>query len=148
FTVGLLHAMKAHLGVFQSAEELAAEASSIEIEDLKEPIGKQDQYAAAYGGLSVIRFLPSGHVNVEPIICAESVKKNLEPQTMLIYTGVTRSASKILSEQKQNTSSKRDQLREMKNLVPKLKTILESGENLDEFGRILHEGWELKKLMA
>ncbi len=148
FTVGLLHAMKGHLDIFQSAEELAAEASKIEIEDLREPIGKQDQYAAAYGGLSVIRFLPSGEVNVEPVICSEMVKKELEAQTMLFYTGVTRSASKILSEQKENTLSRIDFLRDIKSLVPKLKAILESGKNLDSFGRILNDGWELKKKMA
>lgn len=148
FTVGLLHAVKAHLGIFQSAEDLAAEASRIEIEDLKEPIGKQDQYAAAYGGLSVIRFFPTGQVSVEPVICSTQTKKDLEAQTMLFYTGVTRSASKILSEQKENTSSRRDFLREMRDMVPKLKDILESGKNLEVFGQILHEGWELKKKMA
>lgn len=148
FTVGLLHAMKAHLGIFQSAEELASEASKIEIEDLKEPIGKQDQYAAAYGGLSVIRFLPSGQVSVEPVICPEHVKRDLESQTMLFYTGVTRSASKILSEQKENTNARRDYLRGMRDFVPQLKSILESGKSLESFGSILHEGWQLKKQMA
>jgi len=148
FTVGLLHAIKGHLGLFQSAEDLASEASRIEIEDLKEPIGKQDQYAAAYGGLSVIRFLPSGDVSVEPVICSESVRKDLESQTMLFYTGITRSASQILTEQKSNTSGKRDYLRQMKEYVPKLKSILEAGQSLETFGRILHEGWELKKQMA
>jgi D-glycero-alpha-D-manno-heptose-7-phosphate kinase len=148
FTVGLLHAVKAHLGIFQSAEDLASEASSIEIEDLREPIGKQDQYAAAYGGLSVIRFLPGGPVSVEPVICADAVKKELEAQVMLFYTGRTRAASQILSEQKRNTESRREELREMRDLVPKLKAILESGRGLEAFGRILHEGWELKKKMA
>ena len=148
FTVGLLHAMKAHLGIFSSAEDLAAEASSIEIEDLKEPIGKQDQYAAAYGGLSVIKFLPGGAVNVEPVICTEGVKHELESQTMLFYTGVTRSASKILNEQRENTGVRRDYLRGMRDFVPQLKSILESGKSLDRFGQILHEGWQLKKQMA
>ncbi|MGE3975720.1 MAG: GHMP kinase [Bdellovibrionales bacterium] len=148
FTVGLLHAMKAHEGTFQSAEDLAAEASRIEIEDLKEPIGKQDQYAAAYGGFNVTRFLPSGQVKVEPVICPEKTLIELEQSTMLFYTGQTRSASKILSEQKENTNAKRDFLRSMKNMVQPMAKILQNGEPLKAFGERLNEGWELKKQMA
>lgn len=148
FTVGLLHAMKAQLGVFQSAEDLAREASEIEVVQLKEPIGKQDQYAAAYGGLSLIRFLPAGEVRVDPIICSPKIRQELEASVMFFYTGVTRSASKILGEQSENTSSKMEHLREMKKHVLELKNILESGKPLKRFGEILHEGWRLKKSMA
>jgi D-glycero-alpha-D-manno-heptose-7-phosphate kinase len=148
FTVGLLHAMKAHIGEFQSAEDLGSEASHIEIEDLKEPIGKQDQYAAAYGGLQYIRFLPSGEVSVEPVICAKDTKRELEASMMVFYTGTTRSASGILSEQKSNTDKKRETLREMKNLAYKLKQALESGGKVSKAGELLHEGWMLKKTLA
>jgi D-glycero-alpha-D-manno-heptose-7-phosphate kinase len=148
FTVGLLHAMKAHMGVFQSADDLAKEASHIEIVELKEPIGKQDQYAASYGGLQLIRFLPNGEVRVDPVICPDKTKKDLESSVMFFYTGVTRSASKILGEQSENTSAKMDFLREMKSHVLKLKTILEQGEKLQKFGEILNAGWKLKKNMA
>ncbi len=148
FTVGLLHAMKAHIGLFQSSEQLASEASRIEIEDLKEPIGKQDQYAAAYGGLQYIRFLPSGEVSIEPVICAGENKRRLESSMMVFYTGQTRSASEILKTQSANTGQKRESLREMKNLAFRLKGVIESGTNTHEVGRLLHEGWMLKKGLA
>jgi D-glycero-alpha-D-manno-heptose-7-phosphate kinase len=148
FTVGLLHAIKAHIGQFQSAEELAAEASEIEIEDLKEPIGKQDQYAAAYGGLQYIRFLPSGEVSCEPVICSRDTKNALEKSMLIFYTGMTRSASGVLSEQKSNTDRKRETLREMKNLAYRLKQSLESNGSMTQVGELLHEGWMLKKTLA
>ena len=148
FTVGLLHAMKAHNGKFTSAEDLASEASRIEIEDLKEPIGKQDQYAAAYGGLQYIRFLPNGEVSVEPVICAGDTKRELAASMMVFYTGITRSASGVLSEQKQNTQSKRETLRAMKGLAYRLKGVLESGHPIAKAGELLHEGWMLKKTLA
>lgn len=148
FTVGLLHAMKAHIGQFQSAEQLASEASHIEIEDLKEPIGKQDQYAAAYGGLQYIRFLPSGEVSAEPVICSKQTKAALQSSMMVFYTGMTRSASGVLAEQKSNTDKKRETLREMKNLAYRLKCVLESGQGIDKVGELLHEGWMMKKTLA
>jgi D-glycero-alpha-D-manno-heptose-7-phosphate kinase len=148
FTVALLHAMKAHIGRFQSAEELAAEASHIEIEELREPIGKQDQYAAAYGGLQYIRFLPSGEVSAEPVICSKETKRGLQESVLLFYTGLTRSASGVLSEQKENTASKRETLRAMKGLAYRLKQILESGDKIDRVGELLHEGWMMKKTLA
>ena len=148
FTVGLLHAMNAHIGIFQSAEELAAEASRIEIEELGEPIGKQDQYAAAYGGLQFIRFHPSGQVSVDPVICQAETKRALEGSMLLFYTGMTRAASQVLSEQKSNTDRKRETLREMRNLAYKLKGILEANRGMKEVGDLLHEGWLLKKTVA
>ncbi|MES2962645.1 MAG: GHMP kinase [Bdellovibrionota bacterium] len=148
FTVGLLHAMKAHIGQFTSAEDLASEASKIEIDDLREPIGKQDQYAAAYGGLQYIRFLPSGEVSVEPVICPSGTKKELESSMLVFYTGQTRSASGVLSEQKSNTDRKRETLREMRTLAAKMKEVLESGKPVAKAGELLHEGWMLKKTLA
>jgi D-glycero-alpha-D-manno-heptose-7-phosphate kinase len=148
FTVGLLHALKAHIGQFQSAESLAAEASQIEIEDLLEPIGKQDQYAAAYGGLQYIRFLPSGEVSCEPVICSRETKASLEQSILLFYTGMTRSASGVLSEQKSNTNQKRETLREMKNLAGRMKYALENHGSTTQVGELLHEGWMLKKTLA
>lgn len=148
FTVGLLNALHSHQGRPQTAEALAAEASRIEIQDLGEPIGKQDQYAAAFGGLQTIRFLPSGDVETNPVVCSESTYKELESSVMMFYTGVTRSASKVLTEQKKNTVSKRDVLREMKNGALKLKKILEESKGLKSFGEVMHEGWLLKKSLA
>lgn len=148
FTVSLLHALKGHLGLFQSAEDLAREASQIEIEDLKEPIGKQDQYAAAFGGLRFIRFLPSGEVSAEPVICSDDTKRALESHLLVFYTGVTRSASGVLAEQKSNTGLKRETLREMRDLAVRMKTSLEKNEPIRISGELLHEGWRLKKTLA
>ncbi len=148
FTVALLHAMSAHNGQFRSAEDLAAEACRIEIEDLREPIGKQDQYAAAVGGLQYIRFLPSGEVSCEPVICSRQTKSALQSSMMLFYTGMTRSASGVLSEQKSNTAGKRETLRAMRDLALRLKKILENGEDISRVGELLHEGWMLKKTLA
>jgi D-glycero-alpha-D-manno-heptose-7-phosphate kinase len=151
FTVGLLHALKAHLGIFQSAETLAAEASQIEIEELKEPIGKQDQYAAAYGGVQFIRFLPSGKVSVEPVIMSPDKLQKFESCLLMFYTGLTRSASSILAEQKANTLSldKRRFLREMKSLAEVMRVELQSPNvSFETVGKLMDDGWLLKKEMA
>ena len=148
FTVGLLHALKAHLGEAQTAELLAAEACRIEIEELREPIGKQDQYAAAFGGLRTIRFLPNGEVIADPVICSQRTFELLEASVMIFFTGYSRSASVILTEQKDNAKSKLSVLREMKAGALRLKRLLEAGGDLKEAGEILHEGWLLKKSLA
>lgn len=148
FTVSLLHALKGHLGTFQSSEELAREASEIEIIDLKEPIGKQDQYAAAFGGLRYIRFLQSGEVSAEPVICTANTKRALEEHMVVFYTGVTRSASEVLKEQKSNTDKKRETLREMRELALRMKVSLENNESIQRSGELLHAGWQLKKTLA
>lgn len=148
FTVGLLHAMRAHLGQFCSAEELAEEASHIEINQLKEPIGKQDQYAAAFGGLRIYRFLPSGKVSVEPVTLPSSLLHQLESSCMMFYTGKTRSAASVLTEQRQNVTQKRVGLREMRELVFRMRDLLYTRGKLSEFGALLNEGWQIKKSMA
>lgn len=148
FTVGLIHALKAHLGQSQTAEDLAREACRIEIEVLKEPIGKQDQYAAAKGGLQFIRFLPSGEVIADPVICSEKMVRELEQSLLLFFTGFSRNASDILREQKGNTRSKADILREMKAGAVRFKGILETSGRLENAGAVLHEGWQLKRGMA
>lgn len=148
FTVGLLHALKAHVGSSQTAESLAKEACRIEIEELKEPIGKQDQYSAAFGGLQFIQFKKSGEVITSPVICSEKTYHDLEASVLLFFTGFSRSASQILSEQSKNTKSKMDVLREMKAGALKIKKILEEGSHLETFGRVMHDGWMMKKSLA
>ncbi len=90
-------------GLHAGAERLAREACQIEIDVCRKPIGKQDQYIAAYGGLQCIRFNPDGSVWVDPIVCKPETKAELERRLLLFYTGITRSADTILEEQKQNT---------------------------------------------
>ncbi|MCC6277351.1 MAG: GHMP kinase [Oligoflexia bacterium] len=148
FTVGLLNALKSYLGKLSTAESLASEACAIEIDELKEPIGKQDQYIAAYGGLQFIRFLPSGEVRVEPVVCSTQKRKALEAHTLLFFTGKTRDAKSVLKEQSENTSAKRQTLREMAAIAKKLRGSLENDQSLENFGRLLHDAWLLKKSVA
>jgi D-glycero-alpha-D-manno-heptose-7-phosphate kinase len=148
FTVGLLNALYAYTGTYAPPERLAAEACEIEIDLVGEPIGKQDQYIAAYGGLQHIRFNPDETVFVDPIVCPRALKDALSGRLMLFYTGVTRSASEILSEQRKETGNKLDTLRRMRGLADEIRRVLVHGRPLDEFGRLLHEGWVLKRELA
>lgn len=150
FTVGLLHALHAYRKEFSTPESLGEESCEIEIGILKEPIGKQDQYAAAYGGLNFIQFYSDGSVSVDPIICSKETRKGLERNILVFYTGITRSASKILEKQRDNTANEKKKFETMKRMVKlahALKDELQKN-NLDVFGRILHENWMLKKEMA
>ena len=118
------------------AERLAREACQIEIELCGKPIGKQDQYIAAYGGLQYIQFNPDESVYVDPIICPPSVRKQLQERFLLLYTGLTRSADKILKEQQRNTQedeSRRQMLRAMTQLAGELRDSLYRGDLLAGF---------------
>lgn len=149
FTVGLLHTLYCYLGKFASKERLAYEACQVEIEKLGNPIGKQDQYAAAYGGLNFIEFNRDDSVSVSPIIMENETKKALEENLVMFYTGLTHDANKILAEQKKNISQqdKMHNLIEMCNLARALKSSLEDNE-LSDFGKILNEGWIKKRELA
>jgi D-glycero-alpha-D-manno-heptose-7-phosphate kinase len=150
FTVGLLHTLAAHNGRYASKEFLGATACDIEINRLKEPIGKQDQYAAAYGGLNFITFLPDETVNIERLVLNPAKFKELQDNLMMFYTGDVRSASLILKEQSSNTSGnsgKRDNLRKMVRLAQELRRELEQN-NIDAMGEVLHQSWIYKKELA
>lgn len=148
FAVGLLHALYAFKGQHVTAEQLAKDACKIEIDILGEPIGKQDQYAAAYGGLQHIQFNPDESVYVNPVICPEEIKGKLKNNLLLFYTGITRKASRILTKQKNDTIKKLDYLRKIRDLAYKIKEILIKGANLDEIGEVLHQNWLLKKQLV
>ena len=145
FTVGLLDALYAFQGKSVSPERLAQEACKIEIEILKEPIGKQDQYAAAYGGLNYIQFNSDESVFVKPVISSREVKDELSNNLMMFYTNITRKASDILTRQTENTKYKKQNLRKMKEIAVDIKVILNEGKRLDKIGNILHQEWLLKK---
>jgi D-glycero-alpha-D-manno-heptose-7-phosphate kinase len=150
FTVGVLHALYSYKGRFVSKELLAREACEIEIGKLQECIGKQDQYASAYGGLNFISFYPDGEVNVEPIIMPSSMWQTLEKRLVLYYLGGHRSAGDILLQQDQDTVQKVDVFEKLKKIAElgvALRNSLQSGD-LDSFGSILHEGWMLKKELS
>lgn len=148
FTVGLLNALYAYKGTYVSAERLAREACKIEIEMLREPIGKQDQYAAAYGGLNYIQFNKDDSVFVDPLICSKETKEFLNNNLVLFYTGVTRSTGEILVDQKQNTGSKYEVLSEMREMTNNFKRIISGGKDLNSIGKLLDKSWNLKKQMS
>jgi D-glycero-alpha-D-manno-heptose-7-phosphate kinase len=146
-TVGALHAMYAYQGEIVSAERLAREACTIEIDVLKKPIGIQDQYIASYGGLRFIDFLPDGEVNVERIKLSAESQRSLNDNFLLFFTGVSRSSSSILNEQKNNIKDRRSELREIKQMAYQARKDVEQG-NFDSFGELMNESWDLKKRLA
>lgn len=145
FTVGLLHALHAFQGHVVTAERLAAGACEVEIEKLQEPIGKQDQYIAAYGGLQMIRFQPDGHVCVDPVICPAETKRELNRRLVVFYTGRTRSAREVLARQRSRAGEHAGALRKMCEIARQLRDILTLGTDLNAFGELLHNAWEIKK---
>jgi len=150
YTVGLLKALYAHTGQHVGAERLAREACQIEIERCGKPIGKQDQYIAAYGGLQYIQFNPDEAVFVDPVICNPETREKLQEGLLLLYTGLTRSAGEVLREQKANTETDeetRRTLRLMTRLAEELRRAL-CRNDLDCFGQVLHQGWLEKKKLA
>ena len=147
FTVGLLHSLHAFLGNNVSADRIAKEACEIEIDKNGAPIGKQDQYAAAFGGLNVINFNCDGSVTVEPINLLPNIKEDFQNHLLMFFTGKERSANTILSEQKQNITNKFELLKKMSDSVPVFKNALEKGD-FEKLGGILHQNWLLKKELA
>jgi len=146
-TVGLLHAMYAYQGILVTAETLAREACHIEIDVLGKPIGKQDQYIAAYGSLRRFEFHADGTVGCEAITLPEEKRRRFGESLMLFYTGITRQADVILSEQKANIDEKRLFLDRIKNQVAEVESCLLSG-SMNKIGRLLQAGWGWKKEMT
>lgn len=150
FTVGLLHALHAYAERYASAEQLAREACEIEIERCGEPIGKQDQYAAAFGGLNFIRFHEDDSVSVEPILCKRETLRTIQDHILVFYTGITRSASDVLKHQQSAVASekkKQSVMRKMVALAEQMKSELQRNR-AGAFGEIIHEGWLLKKSLT
>ena len=150
FTVGLLLALHAYKGEDISKEDLAKEACEIEIDILGEPIGKQDQYAAAYGGLRQYTFKSDGTVDIEVVNLTQDKRQELEESLLLFFTGTTRSASKILKEQSEslsNDESKTIAMQQMVGMVPQLLSELLQG-NVASLGDYLDKGWNIKRHLA
>lgn len=149
FTVGLINAICAHVGKGTDKEYLASGACDLEIGRLGEPIGKQDQYAAAYGGLNYYRFNRDGTVDVEPLDMHPDDIRSIESSVMMFYTGMTRKASAILAEQSSNISRGAAEERQIKlcKLTDSLRENLEAG-NLDSLGKVLDESWRIKRTLA
>ncbi len=150
FSVGLLHALHAYQGRYRSKAELAAEACELEIDILKEPIGKQDQYAAALGGMNLLRFLPDENVEIEPVAARPEILASIQKSLLMFHTGISRSASAILRQQNDEMSRDRgkyDTLSKMVDMVPVLRREIMSG-NVNAVGDVLHESWLLKKSLS
>jgi len=146
-TVGLLHALFAYQGRQVSGEELAERACTIEIERCGKPIGKQDQYIAALGGIRDIRFGPGEEVVAEELALSTAERRALQQQIMLFYTGVTRSADRILAEQTANIETTRPQLDLLRDLAGFAVERLRSGD-VDAIGPAMRESWEAKRKLA
>lgn len=149
FTVALLQLLHTYKGEFISKYDLAKEACDVEINRLGDPIGKQDQFAAAFGGLNYYDFMPNGTVNVEPIIMSGDSFNKLENNILMFYLGGTHSASAILKEQSSNVKAvdKAQIQLKMCDITKVLKSELQKN-NVDAMGELLHENWMLKKTLA
>ena len=147
FTVGLLNALAAYCSKYLSKDSLAREACKIEIEKLKGNIGKQDQYAAAYGGLNLIEFNTDNTVEVRPILCETEIKDELNQSLMLFYLGKRiDDAGDIISTY--DFKGRWQALRDMRDLAYEMKDVLEEGKILSDFGLLLDESWKLKKSLS
>jgi D-glycero-alpha-D-manno-heptose-7-phosphate kinase len=146
-TVGLLHALFAYQGQQVSAEELADRACRIEIEHCGKPIGKQDQYIAAFGGIRDIHFGPGEEVIPEQLMFPAAGRRALQEQIMLFYTGITRSATPILAEQNANVEATRAQLDLLCDLAGFAADRLRNGD-VDAIGPAIRESWEAKRKLA
>ena len=150
FTVGLLHALHAYCHQYVSREDLSADACKVEIDLCKEPIGRQDQYSAAFGGLNFLQFYPDDRVTVQPILCAKPAMERLQQSIIVFYTGVARDTRSILAKQSQAIESdplKRKIVERIASLAYTLNRELQNNR-LDTLGEILHENWMLKKELA
>ncbi len=148
FTVTFLHALNAFKNRLSSKEGLANEACRLEIDILKEHGGKQDQYAAAFGGINLIQFNADESVNVRPLPISEENRENLLNHLMLFYLGGNRSGSPILRDQSNNSHQNTDALIQMRDQAIEVAEILTSKPPYDRIGDVLFRGWELKRNLA
>jgi D-glycero-alpha-D-manno-heptose-7-phosphate kinase len=147
FSVALINALYAHRRIFVPKETLASEACMLEIERLGEPIGKQDQYAAAHGGINLIEFERHGGVTVQPLLLPPAILSELEANLMLFFTGTQRNARDVLSNQVQAIKTDGQvvsRIQQMVDLSYEMRDLLLAGD-LDDFGHALHRGWEMKR---
>lgn len=149
FTVGLLHALHAFQGDYASPEQLAEEACRIEIDLLGEPIGKQDQYAAAFGGLRKYTFLGRDRVSVRPTICRPETLARFFDSLLMFYVGGTREAKDILKEQNARTDENTESLLNMRDMCDQGEEILQGKpDGLPAFGQLLDQAWRIKRSLA
>ena len=148
FAVGLLNALHAYRDERVSSGQIADEAAHIEIEVLQRPIGKQDHFAAAFGGLNYTRFLSGNRVSIEPQHIETGLVSRLFDNLMLMWTGISRSSHDVLIEQNKNTLRNESGLDVMRDQAEQLRELLRNGFSPEKFGRILDAGWNIKRGLA
>lgn len=148
FAVALLHALHVFKGDTVSCEQLAAEAAHIEINVLERPVGKQDHYASACGGLNLIQFLSDGSVRVESIPSSTPLGNKMFPYLLLLYTNMPRDAADVLAEQRSRTPQRLGELTRMRDHAHQLAQLVSDGFDPVRFGRVLHETWLEKRTLA
>lgn len=148
-TVGVLNALYAYQGILKSAHDLAENASEIEIDILGKPIGKQDQYASAFGGLQLLRFGPGSDVTRDVVVLTPQSRTRLQRSLLMFFTGKQRTAAKVLDgiDASVSTPSVRRNLGKLRDLALELYEDLGKGD-VDVLGRYLHRGWEYKRRLA
>jgi len=148
FTVGLLHSLHALKRTMISKEDLAKEAIHVERDILKESVGSQDQVQSAFGGLNLIEFMRNDQFNVSPVIITRERLQKFQSHLMLYFTGFSRFASEIAKEQIASIDKKKSELKTMSQMVGRGLEIITGKEDLLEFGRLLHESWQLKRSLT
>lgn len=150
FTVGLIHNLRHWKGLPVTKELLASEACRVEMDLLREPIGRQDQYAAAYGGFNLFRFRADHSVDVNPLLVSPDLRRALEQHLLLLYTGISRSASAVLTQQKKALRKAEDKFSVMAEMASFTRPFAEAfiQGDLKEMGRLLHQNWLCKKSLA
>jgi D-glycero-alpha-D-manno-heptose-7-phosphate kinase len=148
FAVGLIKALSAHRGRMIEKHELAMKAIELEHDVLKENVGSQDQVAAAYGGFNLIRFREDGEIRVSPVTVPRARLQALERKLLLFYTGTSRLSSEVAASLVRGLRKRADQLRHMRRMVDEALAIVVEQGDLDELGRMLHEGWMLKRELS
>lgn len=148
FTVGLLHSLYALKGIMPTKMRLAKESIYIEQNILKENVGSQDQISAAFGGFNKIEFKPSGEFNIVPIAMKNDRLEELQNSLILVFTGFSRTSSEIAAEQIKKTNERKKELTEMCKMVDEAIDILNSNKKLVEFGKLMHENWQLKRSLT
>lgn len=148
FTVGLLHALRGIKGIISYKDKLAEDAIHVEQKILKENVGCQDQVTAAYGGFNKISFLGDHRFYVEPITLHKEKLDLLQEHLLLFFTGISRTASEVAKAQVEATVAKQEELKEMYEMVAQGIHILKESQDITDFGRLLHEGWMLKKSLT
>jgi len=148
FTVGLMHALYALVGIMPSKQRLAMESIHVEQNMIGETVGSQDQVLTAYGGFNRVKFEPGGEIIVSPVTVAPGTIQELNSSFMLFFSGVERFASDIAKSYVPSLTEKEEQLVTLNDLVEEAISLLNKGKPAEEFGKLLHEGWELKRSLG